>query len=106
MTSLIMPVVTPKIVEFKEEIHNLDNIKEEDKEDKEDKEEDVIKPPTINALFRITPKERRKVIKDIFMESRRYVTELYKDDDKSVEEINEEVKKQSDRLLQFYIDIN
>ena len=50
-------------------------------------------------------KERKKLLKDIFMESRKYITELNKNNtDKSIEEINEEIQQESDRLLQSYLD--
>jgi hypothetical protein len=65
---------------------------------------DMIKPPPINALYRINPKQRKEVLMDMYNSAVENMNELSKFDDEIKNNLEEEISKESNRLLQLYLD--
>jgi hypothetical protein len=65
---------------------------------------DMLKPPPINALYRINPRQRKEVLSDIYNSAVENMNELYKFDDDIKNNLEEEIGKESNRLLQLYLD--
>lgn len=59
-------------------------------------------PPTINALFRLTPRQRDELCYQLFMTAKKNVTRLCPENTPQ-EEIDRLVKNEADRLLDVYI---
>lgn len=71
----------------------------EEKKEKEDEK----RPPKINALFRVNPLTRRKLIKDTFIQATENIKKLAELNDKYKDNFDEEVQKEADRLLDVYL---
>jgi hypothetical protein len=65
---------------------------------------DILKPSFINALHRINPTQRKAILIDIYKSSVENMNELSKFDDYIKNNLEEEINKESNRLLQLYLD--
>jgi len=63
-------------------------------------------PPPINALYKLTAYQRNIVVRDLFKQARENMKYLAEHDDIIKQNLDEEIQKESDRLLQVYIDSN
>lgn len=62
--------------------------------------------PPINPLYKISKQQRNNVIRDIFKQASENMKSCAKYDDFIKQNLENEIQKESDRLLQVYIDSN
>ena len=72
-------------------------------EEEKKKENEEKKAPKINALFKVNPPTRRKIVKDTFTQATENIKKLAELDDKYKDNFDEEVQKEADRLLDVYL---
>ena len=63
-----------------------------------------LEPPAINALTKLQPSERNKLLEKMFLKAKKNITELCPNKTKS--ELNKLIRVECDRLLQKYIEEN
>jgi hypothetical protein len=66
-------------------------------------ETESLQPPKINALFKVNPQTRKKIIKDTFEQATENITKLAELDKKYKDDFDDEVQKEADRLLEVYL---
>lgn len=65
-----------------------------------------IKPPVINALYKVNPKTRNNIIKNIFIDARNNIKKLSELNDDYKNNFDEKVTEEADRLLMVYLKTN
>ena len=63
-----------------------------------------LEPPAINALTKLQPSERNKLLEKMFLKAKKNITELCPN--KTKNELNKLIRDECDRLLQKYIEEN
>lgn len=66
-------------------------------------EEKETRPPLINALYKVNPTQRKNIIKQLFFEAKENIMKLAELDNKYKENIDDEIQKEADRLLEVYL---
>ena len=69
-----------------------------------EEETNKLKPPIINSLYKITPKQRKDVLMEIYNNASENMNELSKYDDDIKNNLDDEINNESNRLLQVYLD--
>lgn len=91
-------------IENNEDIEEEKNILSSNIEEDMKKQKTSKKPPTINALFKLNPNKRSKIIKNIFEKAKENISSFLLNDDYNEEQFNNAISEEADRLLKVYLD--